>query len=117
LLEGGGVRVHVDAFRGRRFKKVLPSSATTPLARGRFEQEAKRSNLPDQARLGGETVTRFKELRRIERAIENLDPTDLEWSAQYCRLRLSFVRSKQGGALWRRLARQVEDALEQIKSK
>jgi len=62
-------------------------------------------------------VTRFKELRRIERAIENLDATGLEWSAQYCRLRLSFIRTKQGGALWRRLAKQVEDALKQIKSK
>jgi hypothetical protein len=62
-------------------------------------------------------MTRFKELRRIERAIENLDATDLEWSAQYCRLRLSFIRTKQGGALWRRLAKQVEDALKQIKSK
>jgi hypothetical protein len=64
-----------------------------------------------------EDMTRFKELRRIERAIENLDATDLEWSAQYCRLRLSFILTKQGGVLWRRLAKQVEDALKQIKSK
>lgn len=62
-------------------------------------------------------MTRFKELRRIERAIENLDRADLEWSAQYCRLRLSFIRTKQGGTLWRRLAKQVEDALRQIELK
>jgi len=45
-----------------------------------------------------EDMTRFKELRRIERAVENLDATGLEWSAQYCRLSLSFIRTKQGGA-------------------
>jgi len=62
-------------------------------------------------------MTRFQELRRIERAIENLDRPDLEWSAQYCRLRLSLTRTKQGAAWWRHVAKQVEDALKQIESK
>jgi hypothetical protein len=63
-------------------------------------------------------MTRFKELRRIERAIQNLDRTDLEWSAQYCRMRLSLIRTnKQGGAVWRRLAEQVDEALKQIELK
>jgi hypothetical protein len=61
-------------------------------------------------------MTRFKELRRIERAIENRDRPDLEWAAQYCRLRLSVTRTKQG-ALWRCLEKRVQDALEQIESK
>jgi hypothetical protein len=43
-------------------------------------------------------MTRFKELRRIERAIENRDQVELDGAAKYCQLRLSYVRTKQGEA-------------------
>ena len=67
--------------------------------------------------MGPSRVTRFKELRRIERAIENLDRVDLEWAAQYCQLRLTLVRREQHGAMWRRIEKRVREALQQIESK
>ena len=62
-------------------------------------------------------MTRFKELRRIERAIENRDRVDLEWAAQYCQLRLTLLRSKQSDSAWRRVEKRVRKALQQIESK
>jgi hypothetical protein len=58
-------------------------------------------------------MTRFKELRRIERAIEYRDRVDLEWAAEYCRLRLSYVRTKEGAKMWRKLEKRVKAALSQ----
>jgi hypothetical protein len=58
-------------------------------------------------------MTRFKELRRIERAIENRDQVELDWAAKYCQLRLSYVRTKQGEATWRRIEKRVREALGQ----
>lgn len=62
-------------------------------------------------------MTRFKELRRIERAIENHDRMDLEWAAQYCRLRLTLLRTKQSDSMWRRIEKRVSEALQQIDSR
>jgi hypothetical protein len=59
-------------------------------------------------------MTRFKELRRIERAIKNRDPTELRWAAEYCRWRLSFSTTKQGDAYWRRIEKRVVAALDEI---
>jgi len=56
-------------------------------------------------------VTRFKELRRIERAIEHRDQVDLEWASEYCRLRLSLARAKESEAFWRRIRKRVREVL------
>ena len=59
-------------------------------------------------------MTRFKELRRIERAIEHRDQPELRWAAEYCRLRLQQTNlTKQGWSYWRKIAKRVEAATEQ----
>jgi hypothetical protein len=58
-------------------------------------------------------MTRFKELRRIERAIEHRDEVDLRWAAEYCRMRLQLARTKQGMSQWRRLERRVLASLDE----
>ena len=52
-------------------------------------------------------MTRFKELRRIERAIEHRDQVDLRWAAEYCQSRLKLAPTKQGMSHWRRLEKRV----------
>jgi hypothetical protein len=58
-------------------------------------------------------MTRFKELRRIERAIKYRDQTELRWAAEYCRWRLSSTTTKQGDAHWRRIEKRVVAALDE----
>jgi hypothetical protein len=58
-------------------------------------------------------VTRFKELRRIERAIEHRDQTELRWAADYCRMRLQFAVTKQGQSRWRQIAKRVKAATDE----
>ena len=57
------------------------------------------------------TVTRFKELRRIERAIEHRDEAELRWAAEYCLWRLRSARTKRGESRWRNLEKQIREAL------
>jgi hypothetical protein len=69
-------------------------------------------------------MTRSKDLRRIESAIERRDLKELQWSAEYCRWRIGLIitkagtsRSRQAGAsAWRRIQRQVETALAEIET-
>ena len=58
-------------------------------------------------------MTRSNELRRIERAIEHRDETELRWAAEYCRLRLHYIRvlDKAGESRWRKLEKRLRDAL------
>ena len=58
-------------------------------------------------------MTRFKELRRIERAIEHRDQVDLRWAAAYCQMRLQFARTKQGTSRWRQLEKRVLAVLDE----
>jgi hypothetical protein len=55
-------------------------------------------------------MTRVKELRRIERAIENKDVADLEWAASYCRMRIDLAEMKQHEKTWSQILRRVEAA-------
>ena len=59
------------------------------------------------------TRFQFKELRRIERAIEHRDQADLRWAAEYCRARISYTRTKQGEDYWRRIEKRVRAAFSQ----
>jgi hypothetical protein len=58
-------------------------------------------------------MTRFKELRRIERAIEHRDQVDLRWAAEYCQMRLQSARTTQGMSHWRRLEKRVLAVLDE----
>ena len=58
-------------------------------------------------------MTRFKELRRIERAIEHRDQADLRWALGYCQLRLRMTRTKQSASHWKNIEKRVQNALSQ----
>jgi hypothetical protein len=58
-------------------------------------------------------MTRFKELRRIERAIEHKHHADLMWALDYCEMRLRLVTSKQGASYWRKIAKRIRTALDE----
>lgn len=49
-------------------------------------------------------------MRRVERAIETGSITELEWSEDYCNMRLSMGHSKQ----WDKLLNKVEERLDAI---
>jgi hypothetical protein len=56
-------------------------------------------------------MTRFKELRRIERAIEHRDTNDLRWAQAYCEVRIRLTEVKRAQGYWRRLLKQITEAL------
>ena len=56
-------------------------------------------------------MTRFKELRRIEQAIENNDRGDLDWALSYCQARLELATLKSHQKYWRQMLERVKSAL------
>jgi hypothetical protein len=52
-------------------------------------------------------MTRFKELRRIERAIEHQDVSELQWAQSYCEDRIRWTTLKRGQDKWRRLLKRI----------
>ena len=56
-------------------------------------------------------MTRFKELRRINHALEHNDQRELEWALWYVKGRLSTARLKLHVETWQKLRRQIEAAL------
>ena len=56
-------------------------------------------------------MTRFKELKRIERAIKNEDKTDLVWADSYCAMRIEVAIIERGKNYWRKIQKSVRDAL------
>jgi hypothetical protein len=60
-------------------------------------------------------MTRFKELKRIETAINHGNKEELNWALQYCRMRLKIVTMKQHEKHWNNLIRKIEAALENKK--
>ena len=57
-------------------------------------------------------MTRFKELRRIERAISNGDIVDLHWALLYCRSRLKIAPNKSTAKYWSDVSAKVQEALD-----
>jgi hypothetical protein len=55
-------------------------------------------------------MTRFKELRRIEAAIEHSDLSELEWAMSYCKTRLQTARTKGLQKYWRQIEKKVSGA-------
>ena len=62
-------------------------------------------------------MTRFKELRRIEAAIEHENEGELEWALAYCQMRIKVAAQvhtmRKQGKYWRQMESKVRSALEQ----
>lgn len=56
-------------------------------------------------------MTRFKELRRIEGAIEHSDQADLRWASDYCLIRVSMCRTKSAESYWHHIEKRVRAAI------
>jgi hypothetical protein len=67
---------------------------------------------------GAPIVTRFKELRRIEAAIEHRNEKELRWALEYCTMRIDIAGQvatmKHQRTYWRRIERKVRTALVEL---
>jgi len=52
-------------------------------------------------------MTRFKELARIQAAIEHKNESELRWAAEYCQMRLRVATRKDHAEYWRGVEREV----------
>jgi hypothetical protein len=61
-------------------------------------------------------MTKFKELKRIERAIEHKNEAELRWALDYCRMRIKLASTvhtmRKQGKYWHQMESKVRDALE-----
>jgi hypothetical protein len=60
-------------------------------------------------------MTRFKELQRINAAIENRNESELRWAEAYCRMRLQIAIKREHTKSWRDIQRKVQSALEELR--
>jgi hypothetical protein len=56
-------------------------------------------------------MTRFKELRRIEAAIEHRNEAELRWALGCCQMRLRILTMKRHEKEWRRLEKEIRTIL------
>ena len=56
-------------------------------------------------------MTRFKELRRIEAAVEHRNRPELQWAAAYCKMRLQIAIRKDHQKYWRDIEENVKQAM------
>lgn len=61
-------------------------------------------------------MTRFKELRRVERAIEDTRKPELLWALNYCRMRYNDSKMKNGKKYWNQFIRRIEKDLVALES-
>lgn len=59
-------------------------------------------------------MTRFKELTRIEAAIEHVNESELRWADSYCRMRLGIAVRKEHVKYWQGIERKVAAALREL---
>ena len=59
-------------------------------------------------------MTRFKELQRIEAAIEHQNKADLQWALGYCKIRLSIAPRKDHQKHWSKIERKIRQALDDL---
>lgn len=59
-------------------------------------------------------MTRFKELRRIETAIQHKNATELEWAIGYCKMRMQLAQRKDHKKYWLGVEKKVRIALSDI---
>ena len=61
-------------------------------------------------------MTRFKELRRIEQAIEEGNEVELRWALDYCEMRCKVAKKvhsmRKQLEYWTQIERKVRDAME-----
>jgi len=57
-------------------------------------------------------MTRLKERRRIDHALEHRSERELRWALGYCTMRLSIATRKDHIKHWQKLRRHIEAALE-----
>jgi hypothetical protein len=58
-------------------------------------------------------MTRFKELRRIEAAIEHKNESELQWALRYCEARQGLAK-KTHSSFWYRVEKRIRAALTAI---
>jgi hypothetical protein len=56
-------------------------------------------------------MTRFKELKRIEAALEHKDRAALQWALGYCTMRIKIATRKEHVKEWREIESKVKAAL------
>jgi hypothetical protein len=61
-------------------------------------------------------MSRFKELRRIQRAIRHRNLAELQWALSYCQMRLKSATMKHHERDWRRTEKSILDVLELIQN-
>lgn len=59
-------------------------------------------------------MTRYKDLRRLEKAIANRDKSELKWASEWCKQRLSMATVKHHQNHWRRLQKRVDIAFAEL---
>jgi hypothetical protein len=73
-------------------------------------------SLEEIARFLEKTVTRFKELRRIEHAIEHKNEAELRWALDYCTIRRKLAATvhtmRKQEKYWRQMEGKVRSSLE-----
>jgi hypothetical protein len=61
-------------------------------------------------------MTRFKELKRIELAIDHKNLVELQWAISYCRMRLQIATRKDHEKYWRQVEKKVTRALDEARN-
>ena len=61
-------------------------------------------------------MTRFKELQRIEAAIEHRSEPELRWADAYCKMRLQIATRRDHKKTWRNIQQKVQSAIEDLRS-
>jgi hypothetical protein len=68
----------------------------------------------------GKPMTRFKELRRIEQALEHKNAAELRWALDYCimrcKLAVTVYMMRKQGKYWRQMESKVRCALENLET-
>jgi hypothetical protein len=59
-------------------------------------------------------MTRFKELQRINAAIENRNEPELRWAEGYCRMRLQIATNRKHTQSWRDIEKKIQSALQYL---
>ena len=57
-------------------------------------------------------MTRFKELQRINAAIENRNESELRWAEAYCKMRLQIAIKREHTKSWRDTQKKIQSALQ-----
>jgi hypothetical protein len=60
-------------------------------------------------------MTRFKELKRIEVALEHKNLVELQWAVSYCKMRLQIAKQKDHQKYWRQIENKVTRALDKAR--